>query len=588
MSWPIASATPWAGPLIVGRRHPDGHRRVPLHPRHPSRPPFARPPPQGTAARRSPSRSTSPSRAPTRASSARRRRRAASVTDRHAARSSSSPPSPSRRCCSPAARRTPGRSSPARPTPSPTATVIVPEGQQAPAVTKAQAERIIARIAATAADADAALDATLAATRLDGAVLAERATNYTLRGAIADYTAPAAIPTKPLEIVLPQAYDGWPRSVMAVVNDEEDKTASIMLMTQEDAWSPYKLTYLSSLEAATQMPDLAPAYVGAHAGAAGLVVPGDGARSARGRVRRRHQQGRGQRVLRPVRGRGRPVPRRASPPTASSASRSSTRPAASTGSLTFDVGAGRAPAARARDARERRDRRRERQRGRHRQADERRRGHQARRTTRRSRRSPAPSSRRRASPRPSATSCSSTCPGSGSTEKIRLLGLRFRDPRREGDQVDRRHSGRRAARRRRPLCTAQSSRSAPRPVRRCGAGIRPVAGDGCHGRDLPAGARALAHGSGRHRPVGGVVRPVQAAEPHPRAGRHSSSAVGSSSRRSTSTPTRSCRRRSARSRSRWWSPSSPASPCRCSPAQCPSSRCARSSPSFCSWPPRTA
>lgn len=151
----------------------------------------------------------------------------------------------------------------ATPSPSPTETVIVPEGQQAPAVTKAQAERIISRIAATAADADETMDTTLAATRLDGAVLDERTTNYKLRGAITDYAALPAIPTKPLEIVLPQAYEGWPRSVMAVVNDEADKTASIMLITQEDAWSPYKLTYLSSLEAATQMPDLAPVYVGA-------------------------------------------------------------------------------------------------------------------------------------------------------------------------------------------------------------------------------------------------------------------------------------------------------------------------------------
>src|SRR6185312_13477918 len=50
---------------------------------------------------------------------------------------------------------------------------------------------------------------------------------------------------------------------MAVVNDTADKTASIMLLTQQDAWSPYKLSYLSSLEASTEMPDLAPAYVGA-------------------------------------------------------------------------------------------------------------------------------------------------------------------------------------------------------------------------------------------------------------------------------------------------------------------------------------
>ena len=151
----------------------------------------------------------------------------------------------------------------ASPTPSPSASVIVPEGQQAPAVTEAQAERIITRIAEVTADADEALDPVLASTRLDGAMLAERETNYTLQGAIPDHPAPVAIPIETLEIVLPQAYDGWPRSVMAVVNDETDKTASIMIMTQEDAWAPYKLAYKSSLEAATEMPDLAPAYVGA-------------------------------------------------------------------------------------------------------------------------------------------------------------------------------------------------------------------------------------------------------------------------------------------------------------------------------------
>ncbi len=148
-------------------------------------------------------------------------------------------------------------------TPTPTATVVAPEGQQAPAVTKAQAERIIARIAATTADADEAKDEALAATRLDGTVLAARSTNYALRGAIADYKAPAPILTKPLEIVLPQAYDGWPRSVMAVVDDAETKTSSIMVLTQQDAWSPYKLSYQASLEASTLMPDLAPVYIGA-------------------------------------------------------------------------------------------------------------------------------------------------------------------------------------------------------------------------------------------------------------------------------------------------------------------------------------
>ncbi|WP_426319737.1 glycosyl transferase [Microbacterium sp. E-13] len=149
------------------------------------------------------------------------------------------------------------------PTPSPTATVIAPEGQQAPAVTKAQAERILTRIAATVADADAAMDGNLAGTRLEGAALAARDTNYKLRSAIADYAVPAPIVAKPLEIILPQAYDGWPRSVIAIADDDQSKTSSIMVLTQQDAWSDYKLSYMGSLEASTSIPALAPYYIGA-------------------------------------------------------------------------------------------------------------------------------------------------------------------------------------------------------------------------------------------------------------------------------------------------------------------------------------
>jgi len=148
-------------------------------------------------------------------------------------------------------------------TPSPTATVIVPEGQMAPAVTPSQAARILTRIAETVATADETSDATLAGSRLDGAVLAERATNYTLRAAVPDVAPLPAIETKPLKIVLPQAYDAWPRSFMAVVDDPTDKVSSIMMVTQQDAWAPYKLSYIANLEASTQMPDLAAEYVGA-------------------------------------------------------------------------------------------------------------------------------------------------------------------------------------------------------------------------------------------------------------------------------------------------------------------------------------
>jgi hypothetical protein len=150
--------------------------------------------------------------------------------------------------------------------PSPSATVVAPEGQQAPAVTETQADRILDRISSTVAKADSKMDTDAASTRLDGAALDERLTNYTLRGKISDYKALAPIPSKGIKVVLPQAYDGWPRTVMLITEQKADKatTSTVMLMTQNDPWSEYKLSYTADLEA-TAMPKLAPSYVGASA-----------------------------------------------------------------------------------------------------------------------------------------------------------------------------------------------------------------------------------------------------------------------------------------------------------------------------------
>ncbi|MFJ6652223.1 glycosyl transferase [Microbacterium sp. NPDC091313] len=149
-------------------------------------------------------------------------------------------------------------------TPSPTPSVIVPEGQQPPAVTDAQAERILTRVSQTVADADAAMDPTQAAARLTGPALAERQTNYTLRAALPDTAAVAAIPDQPVEIVLPQQSEGWPRTVLTVVEDSQDATVAptIMMLTQSDPWSEYKAEYIASLEASTTLPELPASYVG--------------------------------------------------------------------------------------------------------------------------------------------------------------------------------------------------------------------------------------------------------------------------------------------------------------------------------------
>lgn len=150
-------------------------------------------------------------------------------------------------------------------TPSPTPTVIVPEGQFPPAVTEPQAERIVSRISATVSQADAALDAAAASTRLTGPALAERETNYTLRAALPDRPALPAIPAEPVQIILPQTTGAWPRTVMTVVESAatDAPTTSIMMMTQDDPWSPYRVSYIGNLEASTNLPELAAPYVGA-------------------------------------------------------------------------------------------------------------------------------------------------------------------------------------------------------------------------------------------------------------------------------------------------------------------------------------
>ena len=151
-------------------------------------------------------------------------------------------------------------------TPSPSASVIADEEQDAPAVTETQAKRILAKVAQTVSEADVAADGDLAASRLAGAVLDERKANYLIRSKVGDPPALPAIPTEPLQIVLPQAYDLWPRTIMTVVGEEGETTVAptVAVLTQQDAWSEYKLTYLASLAASAEFPGgVAPATIGA-------------------------------------------------------------------------------------------------------------------------------------------------------------------------------------------------------------------------------------------------------------------------------------------------------------------------------------
>lgn len=158
-------------------------------------------------------------------------------------------------------------------TPTPTPTVIAPDNQKPPAVTEAQAKRILQEVSTTLAEADEAMDIELAKTRIDGPALSARTTEYALRTALPETTPPAAIPTDDVEVVLPEATDRWPRTVLMLSKNSSDDTVPpvILTMTQQDPWSNYKVTNMAEMSAEAVFPDVAAAWLGTS------MVPDDSA-----------------------------------------------------------------------------------------------------------------------------------------------------------------------------------------------------------------------------------------------------------------------------------------------------------------------
>lgn len=150
-------------------------------------------------------------------------------------------------------------------TPSPTPTVVAPENQKPPAVTESQGARIVQQITETITTADEELDIDLAATRYAGTALDARRTDYTLRKKLSDRATPTTVPRDTLTVLLPEATDTWPRSVLALTVAEDDETVPpvMLTMTQEDPWSNYRVADIAEMPASGEFPDVAPAWLGA-------------------------------------------------------------------------------------------------------------------------------------------------------------------------------------------------------------------------------------------------------------------------------------------------------------------------------------
>ena len=149
-------------------------------------------------------------------------------------------------------------------TPTPTSTEAPLDEVLIPAVTEAQLMRVLRRASKTIADADAAMDSTLAATRLTGPALEMRSANYAIRKADSAQAALPVVPASPITLVMPQATDTWPRIVMAVVQNESDPTVPTtgIVMVQNTPRDNYHMEYVMALEPNAEVPEIAPATAG--------------------------------------------------------------------------------------------------------------------------------------------------------------------------------------------------------------------------------------------------------------------------------------------------------------------------------------
>lgn len=279
VTWPLDNSAPWSGPLIVGGsvllliglgllvwaiihlRRSRGPRRS--QPKQPKPPRMPKPPRQ---------RSFKPSAAagtPTNARGRRSRRPMVAVVPVVAGALLLSG------CTADSWPEVLGGSGDSRPTPAATADAEQ-EDLPATAVTVAQAKNIVAQVGTVVAEADAAANADLAASRLDGPAFELRKANYAARAADGSIAPLAPIPGEPVTLTLPQQTDDtWPRTVLTVIETpapeppadpaaEPAPTAPpvALILIQPDPRSQYKVHYAIPLLTEAELP-VAPASVGA-------------------------------------------------------------------------------------------------------------------------------------------------------------------------------------------------------------------------------------------------------------------------------------------------------------------------------------
>lgn len=111
-----------------------------------------------------------------------------------------------------------------------------------PVVLDSQLDRILASVATTVAEADAAADATLLEPRVAGAAATLRSANYSVRSQADDVPAPTPVAADPVLTSMIPTGNEWPRTVVALTQGESNPVPQALVLVQEDPRSNYRLT----------------------------------------------------------------------------------------------------------------------------------------------------------------------------------------------------------------------------------------------------------------------------------------------------------------------------------------------------------
>lgn len=155
-----------------------------------------------------------------------------------------------------------------KPTPTPTSSDLpVNEGPRA-VVTEEQVGVILGKIQSVIKEADAKNDNDVIRTRFSGPALDARLARYAMRKTNAKISSLPGFRANTVQLLLPQATELWPRSVLAVVKSNSAATKSdpapsmVVSLTQDSPRTNYKVTYLTNLQPKQRTPEVSSAQVG--------------------------------------------------------------------------------------------------------------------------------------------------------------------------------------------------------------------------------------------------------------------------------------------------------------------------------------